>query len=210
MSGYLKRSAPELAPKYAEIYLAAEDPEARAAALEAFVMCPYPLDPTPVINDAHSEHPRLRSVALEALSGIRHPAVRDFAWALLANDPDNALPIAIKNYLPEDEARLNALLQAYPVDYACKSNWHWLHLAIFDLFKKDSGVDLPPKHLLPLVYESTLCSCCRETAVRLMGRYHMMTPELWEEQMHDSSDEIRKAAEAHFRRIPYCKGSRME
>ena len=83
-------------------------------------------------------------------------------------------------------------------------------LAIFDLFKKDSGVDSPPKHLLPLVYESTLCSCCRETAVRLMGRYHMMTPELWEEQMHDSSDEIRKAAEAHFRRIPYCKGSRMD
>ena len=198
LSGYLKRSAPELAPKYAEIYLAAEDPEVRTAALEAFVRCPYPLDPTPVINDAHSEHPRLRSVALEALSGIRHPAVRDFAWALLANDPDNALPIAIKNYLPEDEARLNALLQAYPVDYACKSNWHWLHLAIFDLFEKDSGVDSPPKHLLPLVYETTLCSCCRETAARLMGRYRMITPELWEEQLHDSSDKIRKAAEAHF------------
>ena len=26
----------------------------------------------------------------------------------------------------------------------------------------------------------------------------MITPELWEEQLHDSSDEIRKAAEAHF------------
>ena len=210
LSGYLKRRTPELAPKYAEIYLAAEDPEARAAALEAFVICPYPLDPTPVINDAHSEHPRLRSVALEALSVIRHPAVRDFAWALLANDPANALPIAIKNYLPEDEARLNVLLQAFPVAYACKSNWHGLHLAIFDLFERDSGVASPPKSLLPLVYETTLCSFCRETAARLMGRYRMMTPELWEEQLHDSSDEIRKAAEAHFRRIPYCKGSRME
>ena len=200
LSGYLKRSAPELAPKYAEIYLAAQDPEARAAALEAFVMCPFPFDPTPVINDARSAYPRLRSVALEALSEIRHPAVRDFAWELLASNPDNALPIVIKNYLPEDEARLYARLQAYPVDYACKSNWHWLHLAIFDLFEKDSGVDSPPKHLLPLVYETTLCSCCRETAVRLMGRYRMIAPELWEEQLHDSNDEIRKAAEAHSRR----------
>ena len=210
LSVYLKHSAPELAPKYAELYLAAEDPEARAAALEAFVRCPYPLDPSPVIRDACSAHPALRAVALEALSEIRHPAVRDFALDLLASDPENALPIVIKNYLPEDEARLYALLQACPVDYACRSNWHWAHRAVFDLFEKNSGVDSPPKSLLPLVYETTLCSCCRETAVRLMGRYHMMTPELWEEQMHDSSDEIRKAAEAHFRRIPYCKGSRME
>ena len=163
-------------------------------------MCPFPFDPTPVINDARSAHPRLRSVALEALSEIRHPGVRDFAWELLASNPDNALPIVIKNYLPEDEARLYARLQAYPVDYACKSNWHWLHLAIFDLFEKDSGVDSPPKPLLPLVYETTLCSCCRETAVRLMGRYRMIAPELWEEQLHDSNDEIRKAAEAHSRR----------
>ena len=58
----------------------------------------------------------------------------------------------------------------------------------------------PPKSLLPLVYETTLCSCCRETSARLMGRYHLMTPALWEEQLHDSNDEIRKAAEAHFRR----------
>ncbi len=205
LSGYLKRSAPELAPKYAEIYLAAEDPEARAAALEAFVICPYPLDPSPVITDARSAHPALRSAALEALSEIRHPAVRDFAWALLANDPDNALPIAIKNYLPEDEARLYALLQAYRVDYACKSNWHRLHWAIFDLFKKDSGVDSPPKSLLPLVYETTLCSFCRETAARLMGRCRMMTPELWEEQLYDSNDDIRRAAQAHFRRTS-CSG----
>ena len=205
LSGYLKRSAPELAPKYAEIYLAAEDPEVRAAALEAFVICPYPLDPSPVITDARSAHPALRSAALKALSEIRHPAVRDFAWALLANDPDNALPIAIKNYLPEDEARLYAMLQAYRVDYACKSNWHWLHWAIFDLFGKDSGVESPPKSLLPLVYETTLCSFCRETAARLMGRYRMMTPELWEEQLYDSNDDIRRAAQAHFRRTS-CSG----
>ena len=205
LSGYLKRSAPELAPKYAEIYLAAEDPEARAAALEAFVICPYPLDPSPVITDARSAHPALRSAALEALSEIRHPAVRDFAWELLAGDPDDALPIVIKNYLPEDEARLYALLQAYRVDYACKSNWHRLHWAIFDLFKKDSGVDSPPKSLLPLVYETTLCSFCRETAARLMGRCRMMTPELWEEQLYDSNDDIRRAAQAHFRRTS-CSG----
>ena len=205
LSGYLKRSAPELAPKYAEIYLAAEDPEARAAALEAFVICPYPLDPSPVITDARSAHPALRSAALEALSEIRHPAVRDFAWELLAGDPENALPIVIKNYLPKDEARLYALLQAYRVDYACKSNWHWHHRAIFDLFEKNSGVESPPKSLLPLVYETTLCSFCRETAARLMGRCRMITPELWEEQLYDSNDDIRRAAQAHFRRTS-CSG----
>ena len=34
----------------------------------------------------------------------------------------------------------------------------------------------------------------------IMGRYRMMTPELWEEQLYDSNDDIRRAAQAHFRR----------
>ena len=38
-----------------------------------------------------------------------------------------------------------------------------------------------------------------------MGRYRMMTPELWEEQLYDSNDDIRRAAQAHFRRTS-CSG----
>lgn len=201
LSVYLKRKAPELAPSYAEKYLAATDPEARATALEAFAVCPYPLDPASILADAQSDYPDLRDAAMEALAMIRHPAVRSFAWAQMDINPEEALPIGIKNYLPEDEGHLYAAVRAYPVDYACKSGWHHMHMMIQDLFDRDSGVDAPPKSLLPLLYESTLCSFCRGTIYRLMGRYHMTTPAMWEEMLYDSNDDIRAYAAAHFRRI---------
>ena len=200
LSVYLKRITPELAPSYAEAYLTEEAPEARAAALEAFAVCPYPLDPTPVLADAASAHPALREAALDALTVIRHPMVRWYAWEHLEEDPDRMLPIAIKNYLPEDEAVLQAWIADYRTDYHDRTNWHWLHTEILDLFDRDSGVKKPPKSLLPVLYETTLCSCCRETVVRLMGKYRMISETMWEELSYDSNEGIRNYAAAHERR----------
>ena len=43
-------------------------------------------------------------------------------------------------------------------------------------------------------------SALRANAVRLMGRHRMISPALWEELRFDSSEEIRRYAEAHFRK----------
>ena len=200
LSVYLKWKKPELAPSYAEAYLEASDPSARAEALEAFFVCPYPFDPAPILKDAESEHPALRAAARNALAEIRDPRVRRFAWDHMEDAPAEMLPIAVKNYLPKDDTLLRPWLQRLSVDYACKSNWHTIHTAVLRLFVRDSGVDAPPKSLLPLVYETTLCSYCRERAAWRMRRYRMIAPELWEEQQYDANDEIRHAAEVHFRR----------
>lgn len=200
LSVYLKRKAPELAPRYAEAYLAEEAPEARAAALEVFSVCPYPLDPAPLIADAGSEHPALRAAALEALAEVRHPSARRFALEHLDEEPFWGLLIALKNCEPEDEGLLTSRIAGLRIDYAETAGWHGVHMQILQLFHRDSGVAKPPKYLLPILYETTLCSCCRKYAVAIMSRRRMIPDAMWEELLWDSNEEIRSLAEAHFRR----------
>ena len=201
LSVWLYRRAPEQAEARAEAYLAEAEPEARAAALEAFSVCPYPLDPRPILADAESEFPALRAAAWDALSRLRAPEVRSFAQAHLDKSKEAVLYVLIRNYQPEDLEFWNRYLQALRIDCASESGWHGIHLALLELFEKDSGVEQPPKALLPLLYESTLCSCCRKRIVQHMRSRRMISAGMWEALQHDSSDEIRAIAEDHFRRI---------
>ena len=200
LSVWLYRRAPEQAKARAEAYLAEAEPEARAAALEAFSVCPYPLDPGPILADAESEFPALRAAAWDALSRLRAPEVRSFAQAHLDKSKEAVLYVLIRNYQPEDLEFWNRYLQALRIDCASESGWHGIHLALLELFEKDSGVEQPPKALLPLLYESTLCSCCRKRIVQHMRSRRMISAGMWEALQHDSSDEIRAIAEDHFRR----------
>ena len=200
LSVWLDRRAPEQAKARAEAYLAEAEPEARAAALEAFSVCPYPLDPGPILADAESAFPALRASAWDALSRLRAPEVRSFAQAHLDKSREAVLYVLIRNYQPEDLEFWNRYLQALRIDCASESGWHGTHLALLELFEKKSGVEQPPKALLPLLYESTLCSCCRKRIVQHMRSRRMISAGMWEALRHDSSDEIRAIAEDHFRR----------
>ena len=198
LSVWLYRRAPEQAEARAEAYLAEAEPEARAAALEAFSVCPYPLDPRPILADAESAFPALRAAAWDALSRLRAPEVRSFAQAHLDKSREAVLYVLIRNYQPEDLEFWNRYLQALRIDCASESGWHGIHLALLELFEKKSGVEQPPKALLPLLYESTLCSCCRKRIVQHMRSRRMISAGMWEALRHDSSDEIRAIAEDHF------------
>ena len=116
------------------------------------------------------------------------------------DDIDGMLPIVIKNYMPEDEAFLRKYISELQVDYSCKTDWHGIHFKILDLFDADAGITKPPKSLLPILYESTLCSFCRGTVVRLMNKYRMISDSMWKELLFDSNDDIRALADSHFRR----------
>ena len=74
-----KNADRETIEKYARAYRDEKQPELRAEALEAFMVCSYPGDPQIIINDAISECEKLREAAWRALEKIRHPAVRNFA-----------------------------------------------------------------------------------------------------------------------------------
>ena len=195
LSRRLEREDISVVEEYANRYLNETDKKKRAEALHAFVCCPFPFEPTPIIEDAHSEEEELRDMAFRVLERNRHPLIREFALQYLEVHFENALHILIRNYLPEDEEWLYRFISELEIDYMENSNWHSYHFDIQDLFDKKDGIKNPPKRFLPLIYEQTLCSCCRMTTLKLMGKRRMLTPEILDECLYDSDEDIRKYAE---------------
>ncbi|MBE6933323.1 MAG: hypothetical protein E7464_08095 [Ruminococcaceae bacterium] len=187
----------ETKARYAALYREEQEPVARAEALKAFFLCPYPEEPTPLIADTESACDELRFVAWRALSQIRHPAVRAFALSNIANGirtPEN-FALLTANAMPEDEDFVEALLRE-KITAEDPDDRHWAGMTVLDAVDKDGGM----KHLLPLLYEHTPCSCCRESVLRSMAEHQMLTEEILEECLNDSSDDIRRFAEKRLKR----------
>ena len=190
----------ETVEAYAQAYREQREPMARAEALEAFCICPYPGDPEPIIRDTASDNERLTNAAWRALEKIRHPAVRRFALSN-ANPKERRFEIFAvlsANYSPGDEH----LLEAYLREMASAKDWDALHCAgmcIFHIF--DSLRGLPrPKALLPLLYEYEPCSFCRLSALELMSRHRMLSTDILEECLWDSNSDIRRLAEKSLKK----------
>lgn len=180
-----------------ESYLSAATPEEKADALDAFFWTPYPADPAPVIRDAQSSHALLRHRAWNALRRTRHPAVRVFAIEHLYDppmdeddDPD-AFGAFCANYERRDEAMMLAYLRAQTIDFEETTGWHGDQLSVLTM---DKQKPLAPKAALQYIFDTTYCSECRADALRQMGRRRMLTPELLEECLYDSNDDIRAYA----------------
>lgn len=177
--------------EYAASYLMERDPTARAKALEAFSICPFPEDPLPIIEDSGSDFEPLKKAAWQALENIRHPSVHAFAMEQLDWDVESALPILITNYQPQDEELLVKLVKSIPVDFECTTAWHGIHLDILGM--GDRGLKVPAS-LLHYIFESTYCSCCREYVLRQMGKWRLLDATILEECIFDSNDDIRTYA----------------
>lgn len=180
--------------RYADRYTAQADLAERAKALEVFCRCPYPGDPLPIIEDVRADCEELSAAAWAALENIRHPAVREFALAKINArqiDAADVVSILVKNYEPADSDLLEKLVRAVPVDWEENSGWHWVQTEVLNM--ADDGLKAP----LPLIrhiYESTYCSCCREEALRQMGKRRMLTDEMLQECLYDSRKDIRDYA----------------
>lgn len=185
-----RRADAQTVLEYARAYAEQEDPEKRAEALIAFSRCPYPEDPAPLILDAQSSCEPLQKAAWEALENVRHSDVRQLALTHIGRE--EAIPVLVTNYQPEDEALLTGLVKAVPlVDTENRAVWHGIHMDVLRM--QDDGLK-EPKELLPYIYETTLCSCCRFNALRRMGKRRMLTEELLRECLYDSNDDIRTYA----------------
>lgn len=189
-----KKADSKTVEQYALAYREQTQPELRAKALEAFSWCLYPDDPQPIIEDTDSAYKKLQGAAWRALEDIRHPAVHTFALNNAANGvrtPEN-FALLMTNYVPEDGELLERLLQ----ELILQEDWDDVHAAGLDIYRafdKDSGIP-HPKHLLPLLYQYNPCSECRESAIIYMARHRMLTKEILEECLYDSSDDIRNYA----------------
>ena len=180
--------------QYALAYRGQMQPELRAKALEVFVCCPYPDDPLPIIEDTGSNCEQLQNTAWRALENIRHPAVRQFAFSNVEQGirtPENFALLAT-NYASEDGKLLEYLLQELIVRKD-RDSIHGAGMDIYRAFYNGSGIP-HPKHLLPHLYEWNPCSFCRESALAYMSKHRMLTEEILEECLYDSSYDIRRYA----------------
>lgn len=159
LSVWLKRKASQdTVLSYAREYREQSVPEARAEALTAFCRCSYPENPLPVLEDAQSNHERLKAAGWSALANIRYPLVREFALDYLQRDMERALPVLIKNYHKQDAALLERFVKSLPVDFEDASGWHGIYLMVLRM--EEEGLK-PPIALLYYIYETTFCSVCR-------------------------------------------------
>ena len=91
------------------------------------------------------------------------------------------------NYTPKDKRLLLEELYKLKIDYNDESDWHSLGLKILNVC--DQNVKLP-KEFFIYIYNTTLCSCCREYAVRELAKHRWLTSEMIEECRYDSNYDI--------------------
>lgn len=111
-----------------------------------------------------------------------------------ANHP---IPKVPRLNLKKDDLSLNikeieARVKSVAVDHNEETGWHSLYLDIL----KMQGVKIPFS-VLEHIYENSYCSCCRENALRQMGKQRMLTDEILRECLLDSNEDIR----AYVKRI---------
>lgn len=184
--------------RLARSVIAEEDPDKKAELLSVFAFRDeaFSLEHETVIGYAESAHENLRDTALEVLTNCKSEAVRNYALRLLESERhlSYAVQMLIENYRPCDRERLLSVLRNIRVDYKDTSDWHSIGSKILDAYSKKIRL---PKEFLLWIYENTLCSYCRESAVRKLSRHKWLTPELIEECRYDSNGDIRRYIERY-------------
>ncbi len=141
----------------------------------------------------------LKKEALRILSERRESQLREFALMVLQEDPGNGsvVILLLNNGLPGDEKILFSALIKLKIDYGDSENWHDAFSAVMVAdFKKISV----PKEVLYYIYENSLCSFCRGSAIRLLARKRWLTEDILHECLYDSNYEIRLWAEKKLNR----------
>ena len=177
--------------KLAQEVLAEEDLDRKAEMLSAFAFRDegFPLSHQAVIEYSKSSHERLREVAFSVLTVCQSQEVKEYALRLLEADKykPQAIQMLLCNYEPKDKTLLLSVLKEIKIDYRDTSDWHAIGLKILSVC--DQGVCLP-RDFFVYVYETTLCSCCREYAVRALAKRRHLTCDMIEECRFDSNYDI--------------------
>ncbi|MGM9681527.1 MAG: hypothetical protein ACI3XR_08485 [Eubacteriales bacterium] len=179
-----------------------KNPDKKAAILSMMTDRPseIPLDPKEMVGYAKSDHQGLSEAAIQVLTRLYGDAVRDFGKELLASDTHRheAIRMLLRNYRKEDKDLLLSVIGALPIDYEDSSSWHRISLTI--LSDTDYGLTLPKEFFL-WIYENSLCSCCREYAVRTLGKRRWLTDDLIRECAYDSNLDIRSYVKRYYKGV---------
>lgn len=166
-----------------------EDLSKKAELLSAFYHDEFPMQHEALIAYSKSDHERLREIAFDVLGNCKSTAVGQYAHELFdaGENTYHAIQMLIPNYTRDDKSQLLSALRRLKVDYRDESGWHGIGLHILEAFNRK--IQLPRECLL-YIYETSLCSCCRERAVRHLAKHRWLTADKLEECRHESNGDI--------------------
>ena len=177
--------------KLAEEAIAETNFDVKAELLSVFAFCDedFPLSHKTIIEYSKSSHERLSEVAFEVLTNCQSDTVREYAVELLDNGKykSYALKMLLCNYTPDIKQLLLSEIYKIKVDYKDESDWHSIDSKIINVC--DQNVRLP-KEFFIYVYNTTLCSFCREYAIRTLSKHRWLTRDIIEECRYDSNYDI--------------------
>lgn len=167
------------------------DGHRKAELLKFFGPQECPISIEELISYAESNDKKLIEIAFDFLTEIKNACVCDFAIELLTRGQNinYAICMLIKNYQKQDKDLLLNSLSKVKIDYSLNNDWHSVVHAIFDAF--DEKIRLPKETLL-FIYNNSLCSFCREYAVRRLAKHKLITEDIKAECAFDSNSEIRE------------------
>lgn len=102
---------------------------------------------------------------------------------------DPTMRFILRDYREEDTERLEMIVKTTKIEK--NEDWHSLHTDILAMPERRMT---PPVTVLRRIYETTLCSCCREKALKLIAQQGALTKDILDECRFDSRREIREFA----------------
>ncbi len=178
--------------KLARIIMDEPNEDKKAELLSVFTPSKMPFLFIPhdiLIEYAKSTNENLKNAAIDILTDCVSEEARAFGFQLLKNESNKyrAIKILLCNYTKNDKEFLLSLLENIKIDYDEETDWHNIGLKILEL--NDLGVKLPKEFFL-YIYNKTLCSNCREGAIRALAKRRALTKDIIEECRFDSNDDI--------------------
>lgn len=160
---------------------------------------PFPSEPQLLTAYAGSENKELSRAAKDALMYVKSDIVHSYAVDILrSSDDTDALHMLISNYRKDDLAVITDKLGRLETDRNDESGWHGLMMTILD--EADNGSI--PDELLLYIYERSLCSCCRSSAVRILAERRSLTSGQAHECLYDCNEDTRNAARQYIDNLP--------
>lgn len=183
--------------KIADAVVSENDLNKKAELLKAFTVSAntFPLEPEILVNYADSENENLRETAVEAMDNLKADCIHDFAVKRLEKDFSvQIMRILLNNYRDIDKKFISDRLDTLKIDRDNESGWHNIVLGIVN------NIEELPDEFIYFVYEKSMCSCCRESAVDELIRRNLFTEEIKSECLMDCNYDIRREAENYARK----------
>ena len=107
---------------------------------------------------------------------------------------DPTMRFIIRDYREEDAERLESIVKSLKVE--TNGEWHTIYTEILNI--PNRGLSLPCSVLMH-IYEHSLCSHCRENALRIMANQSILTDDILMECLYDARREIRVFAQDNLK-----------